>query len=94
MTQSEDETARSENDSGEQPTPGEEPFHLARAAEEELKRLAAHPVEEAHRLQEEAREGSWGTGLFLLLAEVGIGLWLLAGLLILAVFLVAYFVAR
>ncbi len=67
-------------------------FHLAKGAGEELKRLASHPVEEAHRLQDDAREGEKGSGLFLLLAEVGIGLWILAALLIVAVFLIAYFV--
>jgi hypothetical protein len=67
-------------------------FHLAKGAGEELKRLATHPVEEAHRLQEDAREGEKGSGLLLMLAEVGIGLWLLAALLIAAVFLIAYFV--
>jgi hypothetical protein len=67
-------------------------FHLAKGAGDELKRLASHPVEEAHRLQDDAREGEKGSGLFLLLAEVGIGLWVLAALLIVAVFLIAYFV--
>jgi hypothetical protein len=69
----------------------EQDFHLAKGAGEELKRLASHPVEEAHRLQEDAREGEKGSGLLLLLAEVGIGLWLLAAVLIVAVFLIAYF---
>jgi hypothetical protein len=87
MTQSEDETGRSEE------APDDEPFHLAKAAEEELKRLATHPVEEVHGLQEEAREGRWGSSLFLLVAEIGIGVWLLAALLMVVVFLIAYFVA-
>jgi hypothetical protein len=88
MMQPEDETGRSEK------APDDEPFHLAKAAEEELKRLATHPVEEVHRLQEEAREGRWGSSLFLLVAEIGIGVWLLAALLMVVVFLIAYFVAR
>jgi hypothetical protein len=88
MTQSENEPGPGEKG------PDDEEFHLAKAAEEELKRLGTHPVEEVQRLQEEAREGRWGSGLFLLLAEVGIGVWLLAALLIAAVFLIAYFVAR
>lgn len=67
-------------------------FHLAKGARDELKRLATHPVEEAHHLQDDAREGEKGSGLLLLLAEVGIGLWVLAALLIVAVFLIAYFV--
>jgi len=61
-------------------------FHLAKGARDELKR------EEAHHLQDDAREGEKGSGLLLLLAEVGIGLWVLAALLIVAVFLIAYFV--
>ena len=89
MTQSEDETGQ-----GEKAPDEDEAFHLSKAAEEEAKRLATHPVEEAHRLQDEAREGRWGSGLFLVLAEVGIGVWLLAVVLMVAVFLIAYFVAR
>jgi hypothetical protein len=85
MAGSDDEMARSDGAEGQD-------FHLAKAAEEELKRLATHPVEEAHRLQDDAREGEKGSGLFLMLAEVGVGLWLLAALLIAAVFLIAYFV--
>jgi hypothetical protein len=69
-------------------------FHLSTAAEDEVKRLATHPVEEAHRLQEETREGSKASGLFLLIGEIGLGVWLLAALLMVAVFLIAYFVAR
>jgi hypothetical protein len=69
-------------------------FHLSTAAEDEVKRLAAHPVEEAHRLQEEIREGSKASGLFLLVGEISLGVWLLAALLMVAVFLIAYFVAR
>lgn len=85
MAGPDDEKARSEAAEGQD-------FHLAQGAKDELKRLATHPVEEAHHLQADAREGEKGSGLLLLLAEVGIGLWLLAALLIVAVFLIAYFV--
>jgi hypothetical protein len=85
MAGPDDERAQSDDAEGQD-------FHLAKGAGEELKRLATHPVEEAHRLQEDAREGEKGSGLLLMLAEVGIGLWLLAALLIAAVFLIAYFV--
>jgi hypothetical protein len=73
---------------------GDEEFHLSAAAGEELKRLATHPVEEVHRLQDEAREGEKAGGLFVLVAEVSVVVWLLAALLIAAVFLIAYFVVR
>ncbi len=87
MTGSEDEPGRGAG------APQGDEFHLSQATGDEAKRLARHPVEEAHRLQDEAREGEKGSGLFLMLAEVGIGLWILAALLIVAVFLIAYFVA-
>jgi hypothetical protein len=84
----EDERGRGEG----QPKEDQE-FHLAQAAQDEAKRIATHPVQEAHRLQEETREGSNASGLFLLLGEVGLGVWVLAALLMVAVFLIAYFVA-
>jgi dolichol kinase len=68
--------------------------HLGKAAEEELKRLAAHPVEEVERLRDEVREGRTASGLFLLVGGIAASMWFLAAALIAAVFLVAYFVAR
>jgi hypothetical protein len=70
---------------------GEEEFHLSTAARDELKRLAEHPLEEAHRLQEDVREGEKASGLLTFVAETAIWIWLLAALLIAAVFLIAYF---
>jgi Flp pilus assembly protein TadB len=70
----------------------DEEFHLSKAAEEEVKRLATHPVREVRRLQDEASEGEKAGGLFLLLSEVSLAIWLIAALLIAAVFLIAYFV--
>lgn len=77
---------------GERRSPGgEEEFHLSTAGKDELKRLASHPIEEAHRLQEEVREGEKASGLFTLVVEVGVWVWLAAALLIVAIFLVVYF---
>jgi hypothetical protein len=68
--------------------------HLGKATEEELKRLATHPVLEAERLRDEVREGRKASGLFLLVGGIAASMWFLAALLMVAVFLVAYFVAR
>jgi hypothetical protein len=73
---------------------GDEEFHLSTAAKDELKRLAEHPVEEAHRLQDEVREGEKASGLFTFVAETAVWIWLLAAVLIAAVFLIAYFATR
>ena len=68
--------------------------HLGKAAEEELTRLATHPVLEVERLRDEVRKGSQASGLFLLVGGIAASMWFLAALLMVAVFLVAYFVAR
>jgi hypothetical protein len=67
----------------------EEEFHLGKAAEEELKRLATHPVRETERLRGEIDKGE-PTGLAVLLTSVAFWVWLLAALLMVVVFLVAY----
>lgn len=69
-------------------------IHLGKATEEELKRLATHPVLEVERLRDEMREGRNASGLFLLVGGIAASMWFLAALLMVAVFLVAYFVAR
>jgi hypothetical protein len=68
--------------------------HLGKATEEEMKRLATHPVQEAERLQEEIREGRSGTGLFAFVGGIAVSVWFLAALLTATVFLVAYWVAH
>jgi hypothetical protein len=71
-----------------------EEFHLGREAAEELKRLAAHPVAEIERLEEDAREGKTGASLGIVLAGVGLGVWTIAAVLLAFVTLVVWLVAR
>jgi hypothetical protein len=67
---------------------------LGEAAGEELKRVATQPAEEAERIKDEVREGRSGTGLFALVGGIALSVWFIAALLMTAVFLVAYFLAR
>jgi hypothetical protein len=53
-------------------------FHIRHEAAEELKRLARHPVEEAVRLERKAKEGSTGGALGIVLFGVGIGVTVIA----------------
>jgi hypothetical protein len=70
----------------------DEEFHLGKATEEELKRLVTHPVQEVERLKDEIEEGEKGSGMLLLVSGIAASVWVLAVLLIVAVFLVAYLV--
>lgn len=75
---------------GESPDAGEE-FHLGKAIEQELKRLVTHPIKERRRLRAELDEGQTA-GLAVLLGGIAFWVWLLAVLLIVLVFVVAYLV--
>lgn len=69
-------------------------FHLRHEAAEELKRLASHPIEEIERLEEEAREGETAASLGIVLAGVGLGVWVIAAVLLAFVTLVVWLVVR
>jgi hypothetical protein len=71
----------------------DEEFHLGKATEEELKRLATHPVQEVERLADEIEEGEKGSSMLLLVSGIAASVWFLAALLMVAVFLVAYLAA-
>lgn len=75
---------------GQSPDPGEE-FHLGKAVEQELKRLVTHPIKERRRLRAELDEGQTA-GLAVLLGGIAFWVWLLAVLLMVVVFVVAYLV--
>jgi hypothetical protein len=53
-------------------------FHIRHEAAEELKRLARHPVEEAGRLERKAKEGLTGGALGAILLGVGLGVSVIA----------------
>lgn len=72
----------------------EENFQLHHEAAEELKRLAAHPIEEIERLENEAREGKTAASLGVLLAGVGLGVWAIATVLLALVTLVVWIAVR
>ena len=71
-----------------------ENFQLHHEAAEELKRLAAHPIEEIERLENEAREGKTAASLGVLLAGVGLGVWAIATVLLALVTLVVWIAVR
>jgi len=71
-----------------------EEFHLRHEAAEELKRLASHPIKEIERLEEDAREGETGSSLGIVLAGVGLGVWMIAATLLALVTLVVWLVVR
>jgi hypothetical protein len=72
----------------------EEEFRLRHEVAEEVKRLAAHPVQEIERLEAEAREGKTGASLGIVLAGVGLGVWTIAAVLLALVALVVWLVVR
>jgi hypothetical protein len=57
-------------------------FHIRHEAAEELKRLAQHPVEEVARLERKAKEGRTGGALGLVLLGVGLGVSVIATLML------------
>lgn len=71
-----------------------EEFHLGHEAAEELKRLVSHPIQEIERLEEDAREGKTGASLGIVLAGVGLGVWMIAAALLALVTLVVWLVVR
>jgi hypothetical protein len=71
-----------------------EDLRLLQAAQTEIRRLATHPMAEAHRLREEAREGEHGSTMLILVGGMAIWLWLLAGAVIACAFLIGDALAR
>jgi hypothetical protein len=57
-------------------------FHLRHEAAEELKRFARHPVQEAARLEKKAQEGATGASLGIVLAGIGLGVTVMATLML------------
>jgi hypothetical protein len=78
----------------EQDEGNEEEFQLRHEVAEEVKRLAAHPVQEIERLESEAREGKTGASLGIVLAGVGLGVWTIAAVLLALCALIVWLVVR
>jgi hypothetical protein len=57
-------------------------FHIRHEAAEELKRFARHPVEEAARLEQKAKEGRTGGAIGAILLGVGLGVTVIATLML------------
>jgi hypothetical protein len=68
-------------------------FQLRHEAADELKRLAAHPLDEVERLGAEAREGETAASLGILVAVVVLGVWSVAAIVYGLVMVVAWLVA-
>jgi ferric-dicitrate binding protein FerR (iron transport regulator) len=69
-------------------------FHLRDEAAEELKRLAKHPVEEAARLERKAKEGRTGGTLGIVLFGVGLGVAVIAAVLLALIALAVWLAVR
>lgn len=69
-------------------------FHIRHEAAEELKRLARHPVEEAVRLEQKAKEGKTGVALGIVLFGVGLGVTVIATLMLALVALGVWLAVR
>ena len=67
-------------------------FHLSVEAERELKRLGTHPIRELRRLRDEVRDGEVGTAMTLLIVGIGLGVWIVAALILVVIILVTDFV--
>jgi hypothetical protein len=74
------------------PRGGDPEFHLHSELGEEAKRLATHPREEVHRLNEELRAGEVESTPLIALTGIGIWLSLIVAIVIALVFVVAYLV--
>jgi hypothetical protein len=63
-------------------------FHLSVEAERELKRLGTHPIREVRRLRDEVRDGEVGTAMTLLIVGIGLGVWIVAAVILVVIILV------
>jgi hypothetical protein len=69
-------------------------FQIRHEAAEELKRLARHPVEEAARLEQKAKEGETGGALGIVLFGVGISVTVIATVMLVLVALGVWLAVR
>jgi hypothetical protein len=69
-------------------------FHLRHEAAEELKRFVRHPLEEAARLEKKAEEGATGAALGIVVFGIGIGVTLIATVMLVLIALVVWVAVR
>jgi len=69
-------------------------FQLRHEAAEELKRLVGHPLEETARLEKKAEEGKTGAALGIVLAGVGLGVTIIATVMLALIALAVWLAVR
>jgi hypothetical protein len=69
-------------------------FQLRHEAAEELKRLVRHPLEETARLEKKAEEGKTGAALGIVLAGVGLGVTIIATVMLALIALAVWLAVR